>query len=119
MKYEHIGWCKEGTADKVWGIICLNYGNIPYDPTKGGIAYYNPEKGGPYLDQGKFVTFWGRRGKKLQTKIWEGTDWDAKEMFLKKQYKGYKSIDIGELNEVYPEFEKDLEKTAVWASLKF
>jgi hypothetical protein len=39
-------------------------------------------------------------------------------MFIKKQEKGYKSVDISELNEVYPEFEKDLEKTAVWASLK-
>jgi hypothetical protein len=53
----------------------------------------------------------------LQTKLWTGTNWDAKEMFLKKQSKGYNSVDIDELNKVYPEFQEDLEKTAMWAML--
>jgi hypothetical protein len=118
MKYKHIGWCKEGNSDKVWGIICLDYGNKPYDPNKGGIANYNSVTDGYYLDEGTFVTFWGRRGKKLQTKIWEGSNWDAKEMFLKKQDKGYRSVEFDELNKVYPEFQSDLEKTAFWATLK-
>jgi hypothetical protein len=54
----------------------------------------------------------------LQTKLWNGQNWDAKEMFLKKQKNGYDSVDIDELNEVYPEFQQDLEKTALWATLK-
>ena len=99
MKYEHIGWCKQGTADKVWGAICLQ------TPT----AFY---------DDGKYVTFWGRRGAKLQTKIVEGNNWTIKEMFLKKQDKGYRSVELDELNTVYPEFQQDLEKTAFWATLR-
>lgn len=98
MKYAHIGWCKEGTADKVWGVIQLTDNS--------------------YWNQSKYATFWGRRGAKLQTKLWEGSDWDAKEMFLKKQNKGYRSVELDELNKVYPEFQQDLEKTAFWATLQ-
>ena len=102
MRYEHIAWCKDEktNSDKVWGIICLQ------SPSTS------------YIGDGKYVTFWGRRGAKLQTKIWEGTNWDATEMFLKKQNKGYNSVEKDELDEVYPEFQQDLEKTAFWATLK-
>ena len=37
---------------------------------------------------------------------------------MKKQSKGYKSVEFDELNEVYPEFQQDLEKTAFWATFK-
>ena len=102
MKYKYIGWCKDETtnADKVWGAICLQ------EPTSS------------YRDDGKYVTFWGRRGAKLQTKIVEGNNWTIKEMFLKKQDKGYRSVELDELNTVYPEFQQDLEKTAFWATLR-
>lgn len=98
MKYVHIGWCKEGTADKVWGVIQLTDNS--------------------YWNRVKYATFWGRRGAKLQTKLWEGNAWDAKETFLKKQDKGYRSVELDELNKVYPEFQQDLEKTAFWATLR-
>jgi hypothetical protein len=39
-------------------------------------------------------------------------------MFLKKQSKGYQSVEKDELDEVYPEFQHDLEKTAFWATFK-
>jgi hypothetical protein len=39
-------------------------------------------------------------------------------MFEKKQHNGYRSIEIDELHEVYPEFQQDLEKTAFWATFK-
>lgn len=100
MRYLHIGWCQQDTHDKVWGIIALT------------------NTGGYYTLPNKCVTFWGRRGAKLQTKLCEISDWDAKEMFLKKQRKGYRHIEIDELNTVYPEFQEDLEKTAFWATLK-
>jgi hypothetical protein len=99
INYCFIGWCKEGTSDKVWGAICLQ------EPTAS------------YRDDGKYVTFWGRRGKKLQTKIVEGSHWDVHQPFLKKLDKGYKEVDKQRLDDVYPEFEEDLEKTAVWALL--
>lgn len=105
MRYAHIGWCKEGNSDKVWGVICLQEQEYSQQAMR-------------WISAGKYVTFWGRRGAKLQTKIWEGTDWDAKEMFLKKQNKGYTPIYKNDLDDVYPEFQQDLEKTAFWATFK-
>jgi hypothetical protein len=105
MRYEHIAWCKDEktNADKVWGIICLR----------------EPEwENYRWISTGKYVTFWGRRGAKLQTKLWDGSSYDAREMFLKKQSKGYGSVEKNELDEVYPEFQQDLEKTAFWATFK-
>lgn len=99
MRYAHIGWCHEDNHDKVWGAVCLK------EPTTS------------YRDDGKFVTFWGRRGKKLQTKIVDGSNYEINKMFGKKLDKGYQSVDKQRLDEVYPEFEEDLEKTAVWAML--
>jgi hypothetical protein len=108
MKYKHIAWCKDEktNADKVWGIIELQTSSAPPND------YYSNH------NDGKFVTFWGRRGKKLQTKIWEGSNWNLHVMFQKKQNKGYQSVDLDELSTVYPEFQQDLEKTAFWATLR-
>lgn len=91
INYKFIGWCHEDGHDKVWGAIEL--GNQ------------------------KCVTFWGRRSKKLQTKI-VNDDWDLTKLIRSKERKGYNSVDKAKLDEVYPEFEKDLSKTAFWASFK-
>ena len=97
MKYHWIGHFKESTSDKVWGLIKLT-----------DSPFYND-----------YVAFWGRRGKKLQTKIHTNIDnWDADKLCDKKQDKGYATINPAGLDEVYPEFENDLEATAVWALLK-
>ncbi|NDB82515.1 MAG: hypothetical protein EB127_07215 [Alphaproteobacteria bacterium] len=92
MKYTFIGWCKEGNHDKVWGAIEL--GKV------------------------KFVTFWGRRGKKLQTKTIIVSPYQMTKMIDSKTAKGYLSIDKNNLDMVYPDFEKDLEQTAIWSMLK-
>ena len=106
MKFEHIGWMKEGNSDKVWGMILL-------------------ERGGDYWGNihsrwgiNKYLSFWGRRGAKLQTKLVECSSVEAEGMFDKKLNKGYQSVDHNRLNEVYPEFQSDLEKTAFWATFK-
>ena len=104
MKYIHIGWCKEGIHDKVWGIILLAEDVNVSDAWQ--------------FKTNKYVTFWGRRGAKLQTKLVNGTSYDADQMFHKKRLKGYEEIRQNELDEVYPEFQRDLEKTAFWATLK-
>ena len=91
MKFEHIGWCREDNHDKVWGII--------------------------RLQDTKCVTFWGRRGAKLQTKIINANSWVAEDLFIKKLRKGYVRIGQHELDNVYPGFQEDLEKTAIWAML--
>lgn len=106
MKYEHIGWCKEGVHDKVWGVILLQE-NVPSDKQFWGWSGIN-----------KYITFWGRRGAKLQTKLVEDSAYSVSEMFRKKLNKGYKEVDKNELDDVYPEFQQDLEKTAIWATLK-
>ena len=93
MKYIHIGWCKEGIHDKVWGIMSIQ--------------------------DNHYLTFWGRRGAKLQTKlVYIKYSWEATDLFSKKKKKGYQEIEEFELDKVYPEFKQDLEKTAIWATLK-
>ena len=101
MNYFWIGHCKEGTSDKVWGLIRLS-------GTDDHLLYgYRTND---------YVAFWGRRGKKLQTKIHKGVDtYGAHKLCDKKMANGYNTVDT--LDEVYPEFEQDLEKTAVWAML--
>lgn len=97
--YFWIGWNNVDGHDKVWGIIKIT----------GNDNYW----------RGSYVSFWGRRGKKLQTKIHQDeSEWAMERLFEKKEDKGYQRIDIEKLNEVYPEFEKDLEKMAFWAQFK-
>lgn len=97
MKYFWIGHCKEDSHDKIWGMIML-----PVSVPRG----YND-----------YLTFWGRRGKKLQTKMYRSiTVTEANRLCYKKEDRGYRTIE--RLDSVYPEFEQDLEQTAVWALLK-
>ena len=96
MIFDFIGWCKEGVHDKVWGVIDLG------DALKG-----------------QRLTFWGRRGKKLSTKL-AFYDRALVKLIDNKQYKkAYVKIDPAQLDQVYPEFKDDLERTAIWATLKF
>lgn len=88
-----IGWYQDywENSDKVWGAIRL-----------GG---------------GKAVTVWGKRGKKLQTKI-VNDDSSLDSLIRAKIKKGYISVDQAHLTRVYPDFQKDLEKTAFWSAFK-
>ena len=96
MDYKFIGWNTTDGADKVWGAIYME------DRTN-----IRP----------KVLIFWGRRGKKLQTKI-DQEGWDLDKLIREKSEKGYKQIDNRHLKTVYPEFQNDLEKTTMWALLK-
>jgi hypothetical protein len=99
MNYHWIGHYKDGNSDKIWGMIRLtDNGRWPESASQD------------------YVSFWGRRGKKLQTKIYRNI-WssDADKMCDKKLDDGY--ISVTNLDEVYPDFEQDLEKTTVWALL--
>jgi len=96
MDYKFIGWNNTDGADKVWGAIYME------DRTN-----FRP----------KVLIFWGRRGRKLQTKI-DREGWYLDDLIRVKQNKGYKRILDYELKTVYPEFETDLEKTTMWALLK-
>ena len=102
MNYEWIGWCQEDNHDKVWGVIVLERDINKY--------VYNPDH--------KICVFWGRRGKKLQTKISTESQRNINKLINSKSKKGYSSINMENLNKVYPEFETDLHQTAFWASLR-
>jgi predicted DNA-binding WGR domain protein len=94
MEYYWIGWCRDEKHDKIWGMIDLR-----------GDEYF-----------GTYIAFWGRRGKKLQTKIhYDFSEDDARRLCNSKELRGYQ--EITNFDEVYPEFEQDLEKTAVWSML--
>jgi predicted DNA-binding WGR domain protein len=101
MKYEFIGWCRDEVKnqDKVWIVIDLSEGGINWVVNR------------PY------ATVWGRRGKKLQHKIVHASAYDMHRLIDRKMDKGYKKVLKFELDNVYPEFEQDLEQTAVWALL--
>lgn len=105
IRYEFIGWkrVEAENADKVWGIICLS------EPD-GFVSQWD--------DNVNYVSFWGRRGKKLQTKVFTTSPYEMQRMYDKKERDEYRSIDSDKLAEVYPEFEKDLSKTAFWATFK-
>ena len=103
--YRFIGWSTEGGSDKVWGVIFLETPRTDYIPRYSGSGL-------------KCVTFWGKRGAKFQSKL-SYDDYDMKKLIDSKIAKGYNKIDIHHLNDVYPEFEKDLNKLAVWSTLKF
>ena len=101
MNYKFIGhyYDPKENHDKVWGVIFLEKPNI-WDPSNA-----------------KCVSFWGRRGKKLQTKN-VNDNLELQKLIRAKERKGYQEVDVQKLDEVYPEFERDLSKTAVWAILK-
>ena len=103
INYKFIGWCREDNHDKVWGVIYLEKQPI------GARVWGNQNV--------KCVSFWGRRGKKLQTKM-VFDDWELEKLIRSKTKKGYQEVDTNKLNEVYPEFEQDLSKTAFWAMFK-
>ena len=93
MNFQFIGWCKHENHDKVWVLIQLGETN-------------------------KIAAIWGRRGKKLQFKIYENLRYfEIDKLIDSKKNKGYQHINPNKLSEVYPEFKKDLEKTAMWAFL--
>lgn len=99
IKYQFIGWCKEGRHDKVW--ICMR------------LSEYGIEKG----NFGKSLTLWGRRGGRLRSKIVDD-DYNLETLIKKKRnHGGYFAMSEQQLANVYPEFKADLEKQYIWSQL--
>lgn len=83
VKFEWIGWMKDGTHDKVWGYFEVN---------------------------DKFYCFWGRRGKALSFKdhgIYEGS---LSKLVTQKEKKGYKEVDAFQMFAIFPYFNEEVEK---------
>ena len=96
INYRYIGWCSADEHDKVWVCIKLS-----------GDRWY-----------GKYLTVWGRRGKTLQSKVVDCAAQDMSKLIRTKDAKGYRETPEDKLDEVYPEFEQDLERTAAWGMLR-
>ena len=100
VEYLFIGWFRNEAknSDKVWGLIKISDNSC--------------------------VAFWGRRGKKLQTKI-HNFEYinsaylpsEIERLLNSKTSKGYIRVNKDKLDKVYPEFQQDLEQTAVWSIL--
>jgi hypothetical protein len=90
IKFHWIGWCQEGTSDKVWGFCS----------TSGASQCY---------------VFWGRRGRALSFK--KSTKWDADSLGFKKQDRGYRSVTEARLREVWTTFDDDLQSRLCFAIL--
>lgn len=103
IEFKFIGWCREGSSDKVWGVVLLEK---PSHTTHQSWPTHQP-----------CFTFWGRRGRALQTKQ-TVDNWEIQKLIESKIKNGYQSVDRNKLDEVYPEFETDLKETALWCTLK-
>lgn len=83
IDFKFIGWCKEGTHDKVWGFFSIG-------------------------DNLTVHVFWARRGKALQFK----KDYDGAHLYkLKKSKlgKGYQEISIDRFREIWPNLDDELQ----------
>ena len=100
LSFRFIGHCYDPKEnhDKVWGAIDLD------------------ESTELWSWKCNVLTFWGRRGKKLSTLL--VTDAEKLRKLIQKKERDYTEVNENRLNEVYPEFQADLEKTAMWALLK-
>mgnify|MGYP003353810170 FL=1 len=97
INYKFIGWCTEDNHDKVW--VCIQLAGDDW--------------------KGDYAVIWGRRGKKLQYKIHTNVHyWDMDKLADSKKAKGYDGVSKSKLAIIYPEFENDLEATAMWATLR-
>jgi len=83
-KIKWVGWCRdlEENKDKVWGIIFLKNNTVPSFTST-------------------YVTFWGRRGKSLQSKIQVLDKYEVEKLIRSKiEKKGYEEIDVNKLDDV-------------------
>lgn len=93
MNFEFIGWCHENGHDKIWALVEINHR--------------------------AYATIWGKRGKKLSSKVfYEDKDntLTMNSRIVEKLNKGYLEINKEKLDEVYPGFEEDVSMMAFLAA---
>jgi len=84
MDIMYLGWCREGTSDKVWGIV--------------------------RKDANLYATFWGRRGAKLQKNVKDMDSHEANTLIRSKQKKGYLEIPKDDMEMVHDSLRKHVFK---------
>ena len=115
MKITFAGLKTTGKVDTVWVVLDLG-----------------PSRKFAYDSYRDYVIAWGRRGGKLQsmTQLGEHQPWfiygntryskfsHIGRLINRKLNKEYESIDKTRLADVYPDFEKDLDKLSFWETMK-
>jgi predicted DNA-binding WGR domain protein len=96
MKVLFLGWCKEGSHDKVWGVA------LHSEATR---------------ITNNYLFFWGRRGKKLQYKAKEISRYDVSLLIAQKTNKGYREFEPEEAAEIHASLPKDIFKLALRAKV--
>lgn len=93
-----FGWCREGGHDKVWGFVTATHGTL-----------YN---------------FWGRRGKSLTFKRYDGqwSDPKIKQLAANKTYKyrpsgAYQEVPVDQIETIAPGFTDEFTPQLVAAIL--
>jgi len=111
MQHEElfVGHNTTDNHDKIWGRVVLKKEKVSY-------ICFN------YT----YLTFWGRRGHKLQTKVVVeegfaysgdgGIAYDTLTLIRSKIKKGY--VEVEDPINVYPDFRRDLDKMIMMAKLK-
>lgn len=103
-EFGFIGWCKEGTSDKIWGYF--------YRPTDVSNNRYITKHHGWNV-----CVFWGRRGKAMQFKP-DHSGYDLEKLVREKQNKkNYVPISQGKLFEIWPTFIQEAEGKLMWEVL--
>ncbi len=84
MDIQYLGWCRNEKSDKVWGIVKKS--------------------------DNLYVTFWGRRGAKLQKKMIDMDRWEADKLIRSKEKKGYLEVQKDDMEMVHDSLRKHVFK---------
>lgn len=95
-EFGFIGWCKEGTSDKIWGYF--------YRPTDTTNPWISKEDGW------NVCVFWGRRGKAMHFKPDVSGPELTKLKYQKMVKKNYRSINRDHLLEIWPTFVEEADR---------
>lgn len=103
-KFGFIGWCTEGTSDKIWG-----YFFRPTSDTGAYKSYWRPNDGQ------NVVVFWARRGAAMKFKpdVY-GYALEKLQATKEDPKKGYKAITQEKLLEIWPTFIEEAEAKLMW-----
>lgn len=96
-RFGFIGWCTEGTSDKIWGYF-----------------YRGDNEARPWRKN--VCVFWARRGSAMQFKP-SIEDYELEKLVESKKRKGYQQIDQTKLMKIWPSFIQEAEAKLMWEVL--
>ena len=105
-QFAFIGWCQEGTSDKVWGYF------LRPTPPENLWGHTIP---GRHLGSNCCI-FYGRRGKAMRFKG-DVVTLDLLGLRDSKLRKGYREISEAKLFEIWPNFIEEAEAKLMWEVL--